>query len=215
MAGSHNEEDPSRSPCRATHEHNLDREDPSHMVIRGSPSSGSLRSTSTFCMPFPERNQYSNNESGKVNAGLDFGGGAFEGPVFEEPANMLATNVAAVNIDFSQLIIPIVPPEPRPSVEVLVQRLLHPPPHAFIHAVLSLQWVRGAVGQDHFDFRESDERYVLSRDSELREHGGQLSIPALYMEWLCGDNELVSSTEQSVYLTPEFFEEIRLEELDV
>ena len=215
MSGSHDAERPSRSPYRASHKCKMGTEESWHILVCGSLPSHTIRSALIVGMPLIERNQYSNKESGKVNAGLEFGGSAIKGGAREESASTLVTNTSAVNIDFSQLNVPVVLPEQRLSIEELVQRLLHPPPHAFIYGILSIQWVRGAVDGDQFDFRESDERYVLSQDSELRKHGGELGMPAVYIEWLCGDSEEVSSTEQSVYLTPELFDEIRLEELCV
>lgn len=213
MPGSHDAERPSSSPRRGSHIKNQDGENPSYTFLCDLLTSLTVQSTPTFGMPLPDRNQYSNKESAKINAGLEFGGGAVEGGTLEEPASLLATNMPAVNIDFSQLIVPIAAPEPKPSPEELVRRLLDPPPHAFVHGVLSMQWVRGVVGGAHFDFRESDERYVLAKKSELRRRAGELGLPAVYLEWLCGDDEEVSSNEQSMYLTPEFFNEARSEYL--
>ncbi|KAJ4370743.1 hypothetical protein N0V83_005264 [Neocucurbitaria cava] len=213
MPGSHNAERPSSSPRRGSHIKNQDEESPSYSLLCNLLTSLTVQSTTTFGMPLPDRNQYSNKESAKVNAGLEFGGGAVEGVTLEEPASFLATNTPAVDIDFSQLVVPIAAPEPKPSPEELVRRLLDPPPHAFVHDVLSMQWVRGVVGGGHFDFRESDERYVLAEESELRLRAGELGLPAVYLEWLGGDDEEVSSNEQGMYLTPEFFNEVRSEDL--
>jgi hypothetical protein len=113
-----------------------------------------------------------------------------------------------VDIDFSQLVVPIVAPEAKPTSETLANRLLHPPSHAFVHGVLSMQWVIGVVGQEHIEFRANDERYVLARASYLRDKGTSLGLPALYMEWLCGDDDEVSAAEQGVNLTPDFFDDI-------
>jgi hypothetical protein len=150
-------------------------------------------------MPNPERIQYSNKESAKVNAGIDTN---------DSMTNMqtaFSTNKPVVHIDFSQLIIPAVQAEPKPDTEALVQRLLNPPRHAFVHGTISIHWVIGVVGREHIAFRNSDERYVLALDSALRK---ELSVPALYMEWLCGDDEEASATELGVYLTPGYFDEI-------
>jgi hypothetical protein len=96
------------------------------------------------------------------------------------------TNKPAVDVDFGQLIAPIVAPEPLASAEALVHKLIHPPSHAFVYGVLSMQWVIGVIGQQHITFRNNDERYVLASDSKLREKGTALGMPVLYMEWLCG-----------------------------
>jgi hypothetical protein len=157
----------------------------------------------SFSMPSPERLQYSNKESVKVNAGLWYGGQ--EG---SDSTSLLLSNVPAVDFDFSQIIVPIVAPAAKPTTAVLVDRLLHPPPHAFVHGVLSIQWVIGVLGQQHIKFRHSDERYVLAVNSNLREEGVSLGMPALYIEWLCGDDEETSATEQALHLTAEFFENI-------
>lgn len=211
MSGNHDANRPSQPPRRASYYREEDNEDVSYILVFGLPNSYILRSASSIGMPSPERNRYSNKESAKVNAGLEFCRNATEEDILEEATDVLATKAPAVDIDFSQLIAPIVAPEPKPDIAQVVRRLLQPPPHAFVYGVLSIQWVRGEVGVQHFDFHESDERYVLSQDSELRMHGGELGVPAVYMEWLCGDSEEVSSTEQSMYLTREFFEEIKRE----
>lgn len=158
-------------------------------------------------MPNPDRICYSNRDSARVNIGLDFGCCYHQDLEFEE-VGPWCTNKSAVDIDFSSLFIPIMAPEAKPSTETLVCRLLHPPPHAFVYRTLSIQWVIGAVGQTHMDFRERDERYALAKDSELRSRGTALGMPALYMEWLCGDDEATSATEQGVHLTPEFFNDV-------
>jgi hypothetical protein len=159
-------------------------------------------------MPNQERICYSNKESIKVNAGLGHGGWQDRDQGENCAAGSLQTNMTAVDIDFSQLIVPIVLPEPKPTSEALAGRLLHPPPHAFVYGTLSIQWVVGVVGHRHIVFRNSDERYVISKSSDLRNKGTALGLPALYMEWLCGDDDEISATEQSVALTPQFFNDI-------
>ncbi|KAF1836785.1 hypothetical protein BDW02DRAFT_492836 [Decorospora gaudefroyi] len=144
-------------------------------------------------MPSPERNQYSNKESSKVNAGLAFG-----------LAN--SSNAPQAIINFGTLPFSCVVPEPKPSLRSLVNTLCHPPAHAFVHGTLSIQWVLGAVGMRQFVFREADERYVLKPDSRLRLSGLRLGLPGVYIEWLCGDEEGVTATEQGMVLTREFFE---------
>ncbi|EAT88581.1 hypothetical protein HBI56_042990 [Parastagonospora nodorum] len=166
---------------------------------------------SSFSMPDPDRICYSNKESAKVNIGLDCVSWYDQDLEFAHADGPFSTNKPAVDVDFSQLICPIVAPESKPSVEALVSRLLNPPPHAFVYRTLSIQWVIGAMGQRHVEFRESDERYVLAQNSELRRMGTALGMPALYMEWLCGDDEDISATDQGVHLTPDYFEEVNMD----
>jgi hypothetical protein len=171
--------------------------------------------------PSPERNQYSNKESGKVNSGLDFGlSGSTDTSLTassEEPAvrpdssSPFASNAPAVDIDFSLLCPPPVAREPQPSLEKLVHRLLHPPPHAFLHGSFSIQWVIGAVGYRHFTFRNSDERWVLRPESGLTERGRALGIPVVLWEWLAGGEDGGSASELGVVLTREFFEGLERE----
>lgn len=59
-----------------------------------------------------------------------------------------------------------------------------------------------------FVFWKSDERYALSPDLSVRMEGERLELPAVHREWLCGDVEESSSTEQSVLLTRGYLEEI-------
>ncbi|KAL5122028.1 hypothetical protein ACEQ8H_000244 [Pleosporales sp. CAS-2024a] len=170
----------------------------------------------SFSMPDPARLRYSNRESSRVNAGLrcDHGDGYDydEDVDLYEPAGPFRCNkIAVVNIDFSQLDGLVITPEREPCVQVLVGRLLDPPVHAFLYGVLSMQWVIGAVGPQHIQFRESDERYVLAQDSELRIKGRALGLPVLYMEWLCGDYQGISAAEQGIHLTRKYFDEINLE----
>ena len=74
-----------------------------------------------------------------------------------------------------------------------------------------MQWVFSVVGIRAFEFRTSDERYVLRLDSELRMQGKELGVPGLLMEWLCGDEEGVGAGEQGVFLTRGFFEDLERE----
>jgi hypothetical protein len=55
-------------------------------------------------------------------------------------------------------------------------------------------------------YRDSDARYVLKANSELRLRGRELGLPAAYLEWLCGDDPEHSATEQGIMFTREFFE---------
>lgn len=160
-------------------------------------------------MPIFERLQYSNKESVKVNSGLCYGTWYNPDSISTAETGFFNTNKPAVDMNFSQLTAPIVAPAPPPSAQALVYKLLHPPPHAFVHGVLSMQWVIGVIGQQHITFRNNDERYVLASDSELRKKGTAFGISALYMEWLCGDDEDVSATEQGLHLTPEYLDEVR------
>ncbi|KAH7077401.1 hypothetical protein FB567DRAFT_451800 [Paraphoma chrysanthemicola] len=160
-------------------------------------------------MPNPERNLYSNKESAKVNSGLPFDASKVNHEEQEDSSSKaFNTNTSAVDMDFSEFLVPIVAPEPAPSVKTLVHRLLQPPEYAFVHGILSIQWVRGVIGHKHIAFREKDERYVLAGESELRLSGRECGLPALYLEWLCGDDEDLSAAEQGVCLTPEYFEEV-------
>ncbi|KAF1924396.1 uncharacterized protein M421DRAFT_72769, partial [Didymella exigua CBS 183.55] len=83
----------------------------------------------------------------------------------------------------------------------LVRTLFCPPTHAFLYGVLSIQRVIGAVGQAHFDYRASDERYVLRPNPEVRTQSKRLGLPGVYVEWLYGDEEAASPTEQGMLLT--------------
>ena len=129
-------------------------------------------------MPSPGRNQYSNKESVKVDAGLDLG--TSDGAC--NVASWLATNIPAVDIEFSQIVVPVIAPAVSPIVDRLVHHLLQSPPHAFLHSTLSMQWVMGTVGIEHMEFRQSDERFVLARDLALRKKGAELGMPVMYME---------------------------------
>jgi hypothetical protein len=164
--------------------------------------------------PDPEFNEYANKQSAMVNAGLDFdgttrtdGGEAVSDTTASNP-NM--TESAPV-VDFDFRISAVMCPTTNPGVDALVRVLLSPPPHAFLYGVLSIQWVLGAIGQAHFDFRITDERYVLKPKSEVRTQGQRLGLPNIYLEWLCGDEEGESPTEQGMFLTPQYFEETRQE----
>jgi hypothetical protein len=197
MSGSHNAERPSRSPRRASYNVTLPdvyvTAQPCSIEIGHSLVSRSINQTT---MPSPERNQYSNKEATKVNAGIGFGGAETAETVQQGP---FSTNVPAVDIDFSKLVILIVARESRPSTEKLVSSMLQPPRHAFVYGTLSMQWVMGAVGHQSFDFREADERYVLVADSDLRKRGAELGLPAIYVD--------TTASDLGVYLTPEFFKQ--------
>jgi hypothetical protein len=208
MSDSDDAQQPSRSPRR------ISFQDAQGLKDKPQDTAATQRSfvyhDLTYSMPNPDRILYSNKESTRVNIGLDYGCCYHQDLEFEE-VGPWCTNKPAVDIDFSKLIVPVVANEPKLSIEALVQRLLSPPPHAFVYGTLSIQWIIGAVGQKHMSFRERDERYVLAQDSGLRSRGAALSMPALYMEWLCGDDDAISATEQCVHLTPEYFKEVSLE----
>lgn len=164
--------------------------------------------------PDAEFSEYANRQSVKINAGLDLcrpteidsGDGTIESPVAHQH---LANGTLVVDVNFSALEVPAGPYLPaHPATNHLVHILLSPPSHAFLHGVLSIQWVIGALGQHHFKFQTSNERYVLRPDSEMRTQGSRLGLPGAYFEWLCGDEEEASLTEQSMLLTQEYFEGI-------
>ncbi|RMZ73905.1 hypothetical protein GMOD_00004709 [Pyrenophora seminiperda CCB06] len=153
-------------------------------------------------MARPERNMYSNKESTKVNNGLYFK----QGTCSDSPS-VFQVSAPPIKIDFSLMMpMPEAHVEKKPTCEQLVRKLLSPPPHAFLHGTISMQWVMGLAGMDHFEFREDDERYVLAQGTRLRTHGKALGLPAAYLEWLCGDDEEITSSEQGLCLTPEFFQ---------
>jgi hypothetical protein len=208
MSGSQDAEHPSRSPRRVSFE-GANSSTEKRPDVASSPQP-LAHNALPYSMPNPDRIRYSNKESAKVNAGLGYG--AWHNEQKEDSAaDLLHTNKPAVDIDFSQLIAPILLPEHRPTSEVLARRLLYPPPYAFVHGTLSIQWVIGVVGRKHIQFRKNDERYVLAKSSDLRKRGAALGLPALYMEWLCGDDSEISAAEQNVALTPSFFDNLKLE----
>jgi hypothetical protein len=199
MSGSQDAERPSRSPRRTSFEEA--KRSPRELQKVASSPQPFAHNALLLGMPGPERIRYSNKESAKVNAGLGYGGWHSH----DQEVGLLYANKLVVDIDFSQLIAPVIRPEAKTTTETLACRLLHPPPHAFVHGILSMQWVIGAVGQKHIEFHDSDERYVLAKSSNLRKKGTVLGLPALYMEWLCGDNPELSANDQGVHLTPSFF----------
>lgn len=207
MAGDHDAEHSSRSPRRASFGDATDTNIPSQDCATERPSFA--RHASSFSMPSIELLQYANKGSVKVNVGLSFGDSADQASS-SGLVNVFCSNKPAVNIEFAQLIAPIVAPEPEPSTDILVDRLLHPPAHAFVHDTMSIHWVLGAVGKQHFKFRTSDERYVLKPEADLRRRGISLGMPLLFMEWLSGDDETLSATEQGMHLTQAFFRDLYL-----
>lgn len=108
--------------------------------------------------PDPEFNEYGNKQSAKINAGLDFGGPTKnddeEGMTDATAPNPNMTkNTPVMSVDISTLDVPTAASPPTaPLVEDLVCVLIRPPPHAFFHGVLSIQWVIGATGRSQFDF---------------------------------------------------------------
>lgn len=201
--------DPSRSSRRVAYDWYIT--DPlQNLSIQTSALSRTLHPSGSQATPCPEHNYYSNKQSAKVNAGLDFGStNNVTGDAVETTTEkaILDSNSSAANVNFPQLYIPTQITTPTsPRVEQHVHTLLHPPPHAFLHGILSIQWVMGALRMSHFRFRDSDERYVLSPASSVRTEGARLGLPSALMEWLCGDQEEASPTEQGMLLTREFFE---------
>jgi hypothetical protein len=193
MSDNHNADRPLRTPRQASFEEANNSAETQQEVV--SPPPPFSNDALSFPMPNPDRNQYSNKESTKVNAGLAYGNWHEDDEEEDCAAVYLCIGKPAVDIDFSQLDVPIVAPEVKPTSEALASRLLHPP-------------VIGVVGQEHIEFRANNERYVLAQASHLREKGMSLGLPALYMEWLCGDDDEVSAAEQGVNLTPDFFDDI-------
>ncbi|KAF3005962.1 hypothetical protein E8E13_010253 [Curvularia kusanoi] len=156
--------------------------------------------------PDPEHSRYFNKQSVKVNCGLK----EFEATQDHQECRMIAPNETTMeDVGFGQYAdsahIPQIVPT-FPSTEQLVHHLLHPPAHAFLHGVLSLQWVVGALGFLHFILRESDERYILSPGSTVRTEGASLGMPLTYLEWLCGTVEHSSPTEQAMLFTQKYFQ---------
>lgn len=199
MAGDHDAEHSSRSPRRGSFGDATDTNVLSQESASERPPF--TRHASSLSMPSIELLQYANKGSAKVNAGLTYGGSATQ----TGSGDIFCSNKPAVDIEFAQLVAPIVAPEPKPCTEVLVHRLLNPPAHAFVHGTLSIYWVLGAVGKHHFKFRTNDERYVFKPQADLRKRGSSLGVPLLLMEWLSGDDETMSATEQGMHLTPAFF----------
>ena len=152
-------------------------------------------------MVSPERNMYSNKESAKVNSGL-----YFSRITLADSPNVPQLGAMITEMDLSLLIDSSVAPEPKPTNTELARRLLRPPPHAFLYGILSIQWVIGVVGMDGFELRDSDERYVLAQCSMLRTHGKALGLPVAYSEWLCGNDEEFTSSDQVLCLMPKFFQ---------
>jgi hypothetical protein len=152
----------------------------------------------------PERHELFNKQSGKVNAGLNFGAAQDDGEDIKSP---FACSIADLGIDLRSFII-AVPANPKvePVTKDIVRCLLAPPPHAFPHGVLSLNWIISVAGARHFKYRKDDGRYVLTATSELRLRGKELGLPAAYYEWLCGDDPERSASEEGMMLTRDFFE---------
>ncbi|ORY11403.1 hypothetical protein BCR34DRAFT_601354 [Clohesyomyces aquaticus] len=113
-----------------------------------------------------------------------------------------------LNSDISSFIPPHQSPQtPKHRLpKVIVRHLLTPPPHAFLNGVLAINWVVGAAGSSHFEFRDADERIVLTQSSVIRQHGAALGLPRALLGWLCGNDPEFTSTEESMILTPDFFE---------
>ncbi|KAF2793099.1 hypothetical protein K505DRAFT_306399 [Melanomma pulvis-pyrius CBS 109.77] len=174
-----------------------------------------------------ERPQRFNKESHKVNVRLP----AFSSTITpaEDTTTAWASNKPVVDIDFSQFVVPTIPTPPQtclsatayvaklkakraaivtiPTSPTAVQNLLSPPHHAFVHGVLSINWVISAVGGQHFVARERDRRVVLKQNSEIRLSGERMGVRGALLGWLCGDDEEVSAAEEGVCLTREYFQE--------
>lgn len=197
-----------------------------HAVMSEESSAYPTSTPSTSDANTSERPQRFNKESRKVNAGL---------PVFsstmtpaEDTTSAWASNKPVVDIDFSQFVVPTIPTPPHtrlsaaayvaklkakrtaavtiPTSPTVIQNLLSPPPHAFVHGVLSINWVISAVERQHFVARERDGRLVLKQNSEVRQRGERMGVRGALLGWLCGDDEEVSAAEEGVCLTKEYFE---------
>jgi hypothetical protein len=163
-------------------------------------------------MPDPEHSTYFNKQPGEVNSGLsllDVTHGRRHRSKGADDITLFA------EIDFGQFIVPAqlsATAPASPPTEKLVQSLLHPPAHAFLHGVLSFQWIVGMLGYYRFVLRESDERYILSAESAVPTEGLQLGLPNVLLEWLCGTMEHSSPTEQAMLFTQEFFKALSNEQ---
>lgn len=156
-------------------------------------------------MPDPELSTYFNKQSGKVNSGLSLLDVAHGFRPRSKGAN---DDTLFAEVDFRQYNVPAhlsATAPANPPTEQLVQSLLHPPAHAFLHGVLAFQWIIGTLGYCHFVLRESDERYILSTDSAIRTEGLRFGLPSVLLEWLCGTMEHSSPTEQAMLFTQDFF----------
>jgi hypothetical protein len=160
-----------------------------------------------------ERNHTFNKASAKVNSGLSLGlGASYDGDTAFSP---FAMNTPILGIDFSAFQVPVqtLPVLPKrkaatsnTTVEVIIRRLLAPPPHAFVHGVLSLNWVIATAGAAEFKNREGDGRFVLSRTSLLNAKGREMGLPGMLWEWMCGGDGDVVQEDMGMGLTREFFE---------
>ncbi len=210
-SGSRNGKPPLRSPRQVACPWDT-ADDVLHLLIQTLSLSEKPYTDRSDVVPSPEQNEYFNKQSGKVNAGLGFddsltlGEDDFKG---RRRGPLATKNALVAHVDFSQFSVPTTasPLASAPlSTEELVQTLLQPPAHAFLHGMLSIQWVLGSLGHHHFVFQQNDERYVLRPDSDVRTKGQRLGLPPVYLDWLCGDQQGSSPTEQAMMLTKEFFE---------
>lgn len=159
-------------------------------------------------MPDPELSTYFNKQSGKVNSGLSFLDVTHDCRPCSKSGD---DDTRFAEVDFRQFDAPTHLSATAPAnlpTEQLVQSLLHPPAHAFLHGVLSFQWVVGTLGYCHFVLRESDERYILSTESAIRTEGLHFGLPNVLLEWLCGTIEHSSPTEQAMLFTLDFFQDL-------
>ncbi|PSN65535.1 hypothetical protein BS50DRAFT_496451 [Corynespora cassiicola Philippines] len=167
---------------------------------------------------YGERNPCFNKISSKVNSGINYYFLDYQHEVMTGPWD---AKYPLVDIDFTGLNISYTKAssisraetQDKSNVSNIIYRLLRPPPNAFLHGVISINWVIGTVGEEHFEFRKRDSRYVLKTSSALRKSGRNLKIPAMLLEWLCGDDEITTAADQNLYLTPQFFRsEVDLED---
>ena len=147
------------------------------------------------------RVHYLNRESGQVNSGLSAQpNGMNRSHAFASPSPVADVDLSPFIISSSLVPLPMIP-----TIEDIVAQLLKPPTHAFVHGVISISWVISVASFTHLECRHADGRFVLRHDSELRTKGRELGIPAAFLEWMCGDDEESSPTEQGMMLTQEFF----------
>ncbi|KAF2710359.1 hypothetical protein K504DRAFT_260119 [Pleomassaria siparia CBS 279.74] len=166
-----------------------------------------------------------NKESGKVNAQLS----AFPSALLcgRDKTGAWASNSPVGDIEFSRLAVPTLPMPPRlnvkeyaperlashrlpiPIAASALQLLKKPPEHAYVHGVLSINWVLAAIGRQHFITRKGDGRLVLRQLSELRTRGEEWGLQGALLGWLKGDDANVSANEEGMMLTREFFEHER------
>ncbi|KAH7401757.1 hypothetical protein DE146DRAFT_631055 [Phaeosphaeria sp. MPI-PUGE-AT-0046c] len=193
MTRDHNAEHSSRSPRHDTFSDAAE----THVQALGSASQHPPLAcrVPSFSMPSVGFLQSLNKGSVKFNSGFRYSSCDNLFLQDKTTVGLLPANKPTVVLDFGQLFAPVVTSEFKPSTGDLVQLLAHPPAHAFVYGTLSIQWVLGAVGKQHFRFRVSDERYVLTPEADLRKRGAALGLP-VYCTW----SGLMETTRRSALL---------------